>query len=62
MCFFILQGIQMRKTSYCKLFAYVLMPKFGRDSKQKEGKIKEEKWGGNELNLFPILGLNVFQW
>lgn len=51
----------MRKTSYCKLFAGALIAKFGRDSKQEAGKIREEKWGGKELNLFPTLGLMVFQ-
>ena len=33
----------MRKTSYCKLFPCVLMAKFGRDSKEEAGKIKEDK-------------------
>ena len=55
------QDIQMRKTSYCKLFPCVLMAKFGRDSKEEAGKIKEDKWDGKELNLFSTLGLRVFQ-
>ena len=37
------------------------MAKFGRDSKEQAGRIKEDKWDGKELNLFSTLGLRVFQ-
>lgn len=33
------------------------MAKFGRDDKQKDKKIREEKWGREYLDLFLILSL-----